>query len=143
MSGTKPIIDEALLHITVLGTPTPKQAMRFMKNGFTYQPTNIKKASDNIRTQIIDQLPNDFKPLDMPIAIEYKFVFPYTTGVSKKKRHGKVWKDRKPDFDNLLKMMNDAMESVVYLNDARICYAIIEKIMEDIPRTEIKIFKLN
>lgn len=54
-----------------------------------------------------------------------------------------LYKQTKPDCDNLWKQVGDAMEGVVYLNDSQICKIEITKIFGTTPRTEILIYQLE
>ena len=47
---------------------------------------------------------------------------------SKAKKATTKWRVSTPDFDNILKILGDAMQGVVYLNDAQIADAEIQKI---------------
>lgn len=121
--------------INILGTPEPKQSTRFTKQGFSYQPKKVTMYKDNLKSQIITQLPTGFKPILGAVAVDYKFIFPWKTTHSKKKRlAGKiVYKDTKPDIDNLQKSVNDAMNSIVINDDSQICSAYVEKFYGDVP----------
>lgn len=134
--------DTVGLKMVFPGEAVAKQSTRFNRSGFAYQTKKIKMTARSIQLQIKSQLPKGFKPFDEPIGIHYKFIFPFTKRISMKKRKECIWKDTTPDIDNLQKMINDAMEPLVYRNDSRICLAVIEKIMGDTPRTEVVIYRL-
>ena len=115
-----------ILKFVILGEPIPKQSARFTKSGFAFQPKKIVTAKDNIRTQIINQLPSGFKMISEPLAIlNLKFVFSPPQSLKKWQKEilngdSLLIKTTKPDLDNLEKMLYDAMESVVYDNDSKI-----------------------
>jgi Holliday junction resolvase RusA-like endonuclease len=132
------------LTFTILGIPTAKQSMKFTRNGFSYQTKEVKLAADNMRAQIIQQLPAGFKPLTEPVNINYYFAFPFTSDISKKQRNliscGEIhYKAKKPDIDNLQKAVNDALNGVVISDDSLICEVHASKCYSETPRTEILI----
>ncbi len=134
------------LKLVILGEPIPKQSARFTKQGFAFQPKKIVTGKDNIRTQIIQQLPNKFKMITTPIEIvELGFYFsPIKSlkAIDKKaiKDGYLVVKPTKPDLDNLEKMLYDAMESVVYDNDSKIIFKTnIGKYYSNKPGIEIEL----
>ena len=133
------------LKFQILGIPVPKQSMKVTKGGIKYQPKKITNAARNIRAQIANQLPRGFEPFDKHLRIYYRFVFPYTSDISKRKRNSgiKLWKDKKPDIDNLQKLINDAMEGVVFVRDAQICSIRAEKFMDSVPRVDVEVSLLN
>lgn len=68
------------------------------------------------------------KPLDIPLEVRFHFVFP------RPKKY--IWKKRempplphtsKPDFDNLAKSTCDALNGILWTDDALICKATIIK----------------
>ena len=115
------------MRFIILGIPRPKQSFKFTKTGIRYQPKEVKQEAGNIRSQIINQLPGDFQPFSRGIHIKKCwFVFPPLKSWSKKKLESLVtlgcfYKDTKPDIDNCLKSVWDAMQGVVFINDSQIC----------------------
>jgi Holliday junction resolvase RusA-like endonuclease len=125
-----------ILEFNLLGTPIAKQSTRFktVKTGnkifsTSFQTGKIKKETENLRWQIIEQLPDGFKPFENQVKILYlRFRFPYLKSFSKKRikdieQEGRdKFKTTKPDLDNLEKMLWDAMNGVVFTDDS-IIYA--------------------
>ena len=44
---------------------------------------------------------------------------------------------KKPDVDNILKTVMDALEKLAYKNDSQICHVVIDKDFSERPRLEI------
>ena len=61
-------------------------------------------------------------PMDGPIRLTLKAVYAPPESWSKKKRAAAMGtpKETKPDADNILKLVKDAMNKVVYVDDARV-----------------------
>ena len=115
----------------IIGIPLPKQSARFRKVGNfmqSYQTADVKRNEDNIRLQIIRQLPKGFEPFTGGIIItRLHYIFPMLKGLKKSELKkiesgGVVYKTTKPDLiDNLAKGLFDAMEGIVFVNDSQIC----------------------
>ena len=135
------------LKLTILGTPTSKQSFRFAVAGkkvFRYQSKEIKQSANDIRQQIIAQLPPDFKPFTKGVWIKLLlFVFPIPKNLNKTQQkladEGNLVKTTRPDLhDNLCKGLMDAMEGIVFLNDSQICAMDkVVKLYGPIPKIEI------
>lgn len=123
-----------ILTFNIYGIPKAKQSTKFktFRAGDktftkTYQPKDIVQEADNLRTQFISQLPVGFLAFtDTVKVLELCFTFPPLKGFSKTKlaqlNAGEItlMKTTKPDLDNLEKMVYDAMEGVVFINDSLI-----------------------
>lgn len=59
-----------------------------------------------------------------------------------KRRHNEVWDTRKPDYDNLEKICSDAMNRIVYADDAQIAVATVFKMLGAEPCIEITVAEL-
>jgi len=54
-----------------------------------------------------------------------------------------TWFDHRPDFDNLVKLIGDTCNEVLYDDDKLICASIIKKVYSANPRTEFRIIELS
>jgi Holliday junction resolvase RusA-like endonuclease len=144
------------LRFEILGNPCAKQSARFTKSGIKYQPKEVIQNADNIRSQIVIQLPKDFQIIDGPVKVATVYIFPPLKSFTKKMKQfiangGLIIKSTKPDLDNLEKAINDAMQGVVLVNDALISrvvkgryYGMTPKIIVSITEiTDIFVNKLN
>jgi len=121
--------------IIIPGTPMPKQSDRTRaikkKNGqiyiLHYQPKEIIDEVERIRKIVRNLLPFDFRPVTTPIHVtKLHYIFPIPQSFTKKqidyiKSGGIIEKSTKPDVtDNLNKLLFDALENIVYVNDSLI-----------------------
>lgn len=87
----------------------------------------------------------DDKLIDCPIELHLSFVFPRPQNmIWKTKEMVSVPKTSKPDFDNLAKSVCDALNGVLWKDDALICKAIIDKRIAsgtDVPHVFITVSK--
>lgn len=66
-------------------------------------------------------------PLEGPLKMEATFVYAAPASWSKKKRAETVWKQSRPDTSNLVKIVEDAINAVVYHDDAQIAVSQVQK----------------
>lgn len=144
------------MKFTILGVPQPKQSARFRiakgkagKNFVaSYQTKEVKETERNIKYDIRSQLPFDFVPLDCPIGVKVLFVFPPLKSWSKKQKEAlrqgqRIYKGTKPDLtDNLMKGLFDALNGLVFIDDARVVKVESEKIYGEQPRIELELYPL-
>ena len=143
------------MKLVIKGIPQPKQSARFSVKKIgnkviakSYQNAEVKQNERNIAYDVKSQLPKGFIPFNVAIGVKVLFVFPPLSSFSKKKiseiESGKIfYKETKPDLtDNLMKGTCDAMNGIVYVDDARICRVETEKIYGMVPRTEIEFYVL-
>lgn len=67
--------------------------------------------------------------------------------ISKKERadklSGRIRPTKKPDADNILKIIADSLNGLAYHDDAQIVYAKVEKYYSDEPRVSVRIEELQ
>lgn len=112
------------ISIMIEGAPVPKGRPRFMRNGHTYTPEKTRQAEAYVRAEYIEQCEGYQFPPDVPLAIHCDFYMPIPKGTSKKKRAemhmGTEQPLKKPDIDNLLKLILDALNGTAYEDDKQI-----------------------
>lgn len=151
-------MDKQRLKLFIHGEPFAHQSVRSRiakkKDGTEYihhyQPKDIEVSKDNLRVQIMQLLPEGFRPFTGKVVInKLQYFFPPTGSMLKMKyieaffaefphgvienplgnqrqsyfKHGfyKIGKTTKPDLqDNLNKAVFDAMQGIVFINDSQI-----------------------
>lgn len=143
------------MKLTVLGIPQPKQSARFrsVKMGEktfvkSYQKKEVIENQQNIAYDIKRQLPEAFIPLTDALKVRMVFVFPPLSSWNKKMQNefvtgATIYKDKKPDLDNICKTTMDAMQGVVFINDSQVVDLHCTKIFGPVPMTEITITSLK
>ena len=139
-----------MIEFKILGIPSPKQSARFYAKNFggktmikSYQKKEVVEKERNIAFDVKSQLPEGFIPYDCPLLFEVLFVFPILSSMKKAVRQAIeegeiVYKPTKPDLqDNLMKILADSMNGIVFVDDSRICKVSSQKIYGLIPRTEV------
>lgn len=127
------------MKIVVFGAPTPKGRPRVAMRGrfpTVYTPKETREAEDSFMQQAIKQKPET--PLEGALSIRIKFYKIKPKSMSKKVIH---W-TTKPDLDNLVKLVIDALNKVFFQDDAQIIEISASKEYDQTPRTEVEIRKI-
>lgn len=99
----------------------PKGRPRFTKFGHCYTPKKTLEAEEEIKFRILSWIKkNNFKIIeDKPIAIEVQFGFSVPKSYSKIKKEQLLNKPHivKPDCDNILKLVLDSMNGLIFKDD--------------------------
>lgn len=115
----------------------------------SYQKKDVVEKQQNIGFEILKQLPKGFKLMEGALYVAVTFVFPVLKSMSKKERDliesGEiVYKTAKPDLvDNLMKGLFDAMNGIVFKDDAQICRVSSKKIFGEFGLTVVEIGKIE
>ena len=120
--------------LTIPLTPLPAPRPRFSKFG-TYNPkryTDYKKAVALLAKRV-------FKPTLKPVKLVVYFYMPIPKSWSKKKRLEAVgqYHIKKPDSDNLLKTVKDALNGIAYKDDSQVAVTVTYKIYAEVACSKI------
>tara|TARA_R100000655_G_scaffold21018_1_gene43191 strand:- start:2400 stop:2810 length:411 start_codon:yes stop_codon:yes gene_type:complete len=114
------------LKLTYYIRPIAHQSVRMSKKGYTYTPKNVVKYKRSIAEQTKSQLPEDFVIIkhSTPITVEYlHYIYKYPAKWRKKDKENFTFRISSPDLlDNVNKAFMDALEGIVFENDASVCY---------------------
>lgn len=85
------------------------------------------------------------KNIPIEISIVALFSIPQSKGKKLKDSmlKGDILPTKKPDSDNIIKIILDALNGACYHDDAQICKLSFEKKYSEIPRVEVKIKSLE
>lgn len=108
--------------------PVAKSRPRMTRRGHVYTPQKTKEFEEKITNLAIAQMHlNNHKPLDGALAVKGYFF------VKKPKRPKHTHPIGRPDIDNMLKALFDALNGVTWKDDSQICSVFFRKIYSDIP----------
>lgn len=133
----------------ILGEPQGKGRPRFRSNGSfvkTYTPDKTVAYENLVKLEYERQCSgtrfDDGESLDMRIFAYYGI--PKST--SKKKRKlmldGVIRPTKKPDMDNVVKVIADSLNNVAYKDDTQIVDAMVRKFYSDTPRVVVSIVSI-
>ena len=127
--------------LTLHGTPIPKGRPRAFKdragNIRTHTPAPTSHAENSWRDIFISSGMPPFPP-GTPLALHVLFLLPRPRSLPRKQ----IRPVSRPDLDNLVKLVTDALEGLAYHNDSAIVSITTEKryvAFPDFARTEITI----
>ena len=79
----------------------------------------------------------------LPLEISILALFPIPKYVSRKTKelmlNGRLFPTKKPDADNIIKVILDALNGLAYRDDVQICRVYFEKMYAEIPETKVLI----
>lgn len=135
------------IELVIPGKPMGKERPRAVRRGKfigTYTPVKTVNYETYIKELFAVRYP-DFIPLEGELMIHLTIWSPIPKSTSKKKKmlmlDGMIRPGKKPDIDQVLKIVMDALETVAYKNDNQFVGAVIAKYYSDRPRLQIKITK--
>ena len=112
------------------------------KTGKAYTPTKTKLYEYGLRQWFLMNYPN-FKPIESRVKVTIIAYFEIPKSTSKKKEegmlNGNISPTKKPDIDNIIKIVLDAMNKFAFKDDVQVTKLEIEKKYDKIPRIYIKI----
>jgi Holliday junction resolvase RusA-like endonuclease len=133
-----------IIELTIPGQPMGKQRPRF-SNGRVYTPTATVNYETLIRELYI--IGNYGKQLEGQLAISVNAYFPIAKSASKKDREGMISGEirpmKKPDWDNVGKIISDSLNGLAYRDDCDIVSARVEKWYSLEPRVEVEIQEIG
>ena len=109
-----------MIKFEIPGRPVPMPRPRFA-NGRTHNTKESTAAKDVVGI-LVKQAMGHRKPYKGPVRLFCTFVTTYPSGMSKKARSapGAWLNTKRPDVDNLVKLVMDGMNGIVYDDDAQV-----------------------
>ncbi len=124
----------------VRGVPVGQGRARMARVGRgvrAYTDEKTRRASASFLAQALPYKPD--KPLEGALRLRLRFVFPVPASYSKKRRErclvGLEWPAKRPDLDNLEKLVKDSLNGVFYRDDSQVCYVVKAKQYGGVART--------
>ena len=106
-----------IITFTISGTAIPKARPRTTKRGnraIMYTPAKTKEFENYVKLVAAQHAPKEL--LTGPLDVELEFNLQRPKSLPKKIQHH----TKKPDIDNLAKSVLDALEGIIYVNDAQV-----------------------
>jgi Holliday junction resolvase RusA-like endonuclease len=127
-----------MIHLIIPGEPCAKQRPRLGK-GFTYTPTKTVNYETLVKQLYI--IGNYGKQLEGQLEMTVKAYFSIPKSKSNKQAYrmsmGEERPVKKPDWDNVGKIISDALNGLAYHDDSQIVRAAVEKWYSLEPRVEV------
>lgn len=126
--------------LTIPGDPVAKARPRVGKFG-TFTPQKTKNYETLVKELYFAKHGQTLLEGELKIDLKAYFSIPKST--SKKKRTemqgGRIRPTKKPDIDNIIKSVTDALNGVAYVDDSQVVEIVAQKYYSDVPRVKIEI----
>lgn len=123
----------------IVGKARPRMNTR---TGKTYTPTKTKLYEYSLRQWFVMNYPN-FKPIESRVKVTIITYFDIPKSTSNKKKElmlaNEISPTKKPDIDNIVKIVLDAMNKFAFKDDTQVCELSVKKIYSDVSKVYIKI----
>ncbi len=129
---------------TVPGEPVGKGRPRFNRySGKAFTPEKTVNYENLVRLEYQMQVKEEPFPEKVMLRLLIKAYFGIPKSVSKKARAQMISMEqrpvKKPDMDNIIKAVADALNHIAYYDDSQIVSTTIEKYYAEQPRIEVTI----
>ena len=119
-----------MIRFEILGQPIAKQRPRVTRSGIAYTPAKTVNYEGVVRYTYQSKYPQR-EPFSGRIEASITAVFPIPKSYSKKKAEallvGRNNYDKKPDCDNLAKIILDSLNGIAYRDDSQVTVLHIRK----------------
>lgn len=127
---------------TIPGEPTGKGRPRFVRaTGRAFTPPKTSSYENLVKLMYNNSVDEFYE--DEPLEISITAIFQMPKSASKKKMEdmisGKTRPTKRPDADNIMKAICDALNGIAYKDDAQIVSAAIRKYYGQEPQTIVTI----
>ena len=134
-------------HFTIPGEPVGKGRPRFSRQGsfvMAYTPGKTVSYENLIKVEYERQSGFSFGEREIGLRVTAYFSIPKSASKVKRRqmKDGEIRPAKKPDIDNVCKVVADALNGVAYNDDRQIVYTEISKRYDDMPRMDISIFDM-
>jgi Holliday junction resolvase RusA-like endonuclease len=138
----------AAIYFVVTGNPVGKGRPRATsRGGFVRMYTDAKTLG--FEAAVADEASTSmrgFEVFETPMQMQLSAYYPIPKSWSKKKRQmaidGEIYPNVKPDLDNVLKAVLDALNGVVYVDDSQVINLVATKRYSTDPRVEVYVHEV-
>ena len=128
---------------TILGEPKAKGRPRFTKNGSPYTPEDTAIYENLVKVEYIRQCKKQRFPDDAQLEMRIFAYYSIPKSASKKRKDemmkGTIRPTKKPDIDNIVKIIADSLNQVAYKDDSQIIEMTVTKHYSEEPRVTVLI----
>lgn len=137
-------LEIASIEFTIPGVPIAKGRPKFSRRGgfvTAYTPAKTLKAEKAIADEFKKLWNKKDLPENKAVILILDFKMPIPKSLSKKKRQAlsTQWHCKKPDIDNLCKLVQDALNGLAWEDDSAVCIIQAKKSYSFEPCTVVRI----
>lgn len=132
------------VRFTILGEPKGKGRPRFnTKTGHAVTPKDTVNYETLVHMEYVSQCKEAKFPDDAMLDMRIKAYYSIPKSTSKKKKAlmlaGEIRPTKKPDMDNVIKIIADSLNKIAYRDDTQIVDCQVRKFYSENPRVEVTI----
>ena len=133
------------IRLVVPGIPKPKRRPRVFRHGNRIMAVSpSRQDEEDFLTLAMANRPQ--RPIEAPISVSLTFYLPAPKSLPKRLREPLEQEilpcGKRPDIDNLAKLVLDALDGVYWRDDGQICHLTLRKVYSARPRTEVEIAEI-
>lgn len=128
-----------MLEFWVPGPPKAKGRPRFSRQGHAYTPAATREAEKGFADRAMEHCPA--APLSGPLRLDVRFVMAIPKSTSRRMWEALMGRPhvKKPDLDNLLKLVKDALNGTFWIDDSQVYDVTATKVYGEHPGTMVAI----
>ena len=132
------------IQFTIPGTPVAKARPRVTRSGHAYTPKKTADYERRVKICVMQLMAvQRLRPTTEAVRLDVQAFFPIPVSWTKAKKekalNGDLKHTTKPDFDNVEKAIQDAMNGIVYKDDSQIVLVAGSKEYASEPRVEVTV----
>lgn len=132
------------INFTVMGEPKGKGRPRFCRNtGHAITPKDTVNYETLVKMEYTQACGEQMFPDDAMLDMRIKAYYSIPKSASKKRHSamlsGEIRPTKKPDMDNVIKIIADALNKIAYRDDTQIVDCQVRKFYSEKPRVEVMI----
>lgn len=108
-----------MISFFVPGEPRGKGRPRFVQGRKPYTDARTEQAERAVAWECRKAMAGR-PPLEGPLELRVYALYAQPASWSKQKKEALYWKTSKPDLDNIVKLVKDALNKVAWLDDAQV-----------------------
>ena len=128
------------IYFVVDGEVRPKDRPRFTKNGRIFTPKKTVDYENKVKGAYLSEYPTGMAFPDEAVEMVLNIYVEVPKSYSKKKRDHMIcfeYPTKKPDIDNQIKAIADALNGVAYTDDKQIVSVMVSKFWSESAKAEI------
>lgn len=135
---------DVLIKFTVPGEVRPKDRPRFTRTGRIFTPQRTLDYENKVKSCYISKYPYGVAFPEEAVEMSLNIYVQVPKSFSQKKKQKMIeseYPTKKPDTDNMLKAVSDALNGVAYTDDKQVVSVKVNKYWSEEPRAEVELRK--
>lgn len=123
-----------IVHFQIPGKPTGKGRARATRSGHHYTPEKTRNAEAFVKCLAMEAMGDGQTwrpPCSAPVALSIDIAIMPPKSMPKRQRDealcGRIRPAKKPDCDNIVKLISDALNGIVWVDDSQVVDLVVKK----------------